>query len=114
MLLRARDELGLDLRDAVFIGDSMTDIRAGLAAGVRSVLVLTGLGVEQFHNHHHEANGPYRIAMNLRDAADIVLQGLYLHTGTSAALERTCYSLIDISKRLETLTLLHGKVATEV
>src|ERR1700730_5302138 len=33
MLLRARDELGVDLSDAVFIGDSMTDVRAGLSAG---------------------------------------------------------------------------------
>src|SRR6266516_2526702 len=48
MLLRARDELGLDLSDAVFIGDSITDIRAGLAVGIRTVLVLTGLGAEQF------------------------------------------------------------------
>ena len=38
----------VDLSDAVFIGDSMTDMRAGLAAGVRCMLVLTGLGVEQW------------------------------------------------------------------
>ena len=114
MLLRARDELGIELSDAVFIGDSMTDVRAGLVAGARSMLVLTGLGVEQFRNHHHEVNGPYRIAMNLRHAADIVLQGLHLHTDTPSTLERACYSLIDVSKHLEVLTSLQGKVAAEV
>jgi histidinol-phosphate phosphatase family protein len=101
MLLRARDELGIDLSDAVFIGDSMTDVRAGLAAGVHSILVLTGLGIEQFRNHHHEADGPFRVTLNLRHAAEIVLQGLHLHTGTQTALERACYSILDISKYLD-------------
>jgi len=101
MLLRARDELGIDLSDAVFIGDSMTDVQAGLAAGVHSILVLTGLGIEQFRNHHQEADGPFRVTLNLRHAAEIVLQGLHLHTGTQTALERACYSILDISKYLD-------------
>ena len=104
MLLRARDELGIDLSDAVFIGDSMTDVRAGLAAGVHSILVLTGLGIEQFRNHHHEADGPFRVTLNLRHAAEIILQGLHLHTSTQTALERACYSILDISKYLDSLT----------
>ena len=70
MLLRARDELGIDLSDAVFIGDSITDVQAGLAAGVPSILVLTGLGVEQFRSHSHEVDGPFRITLNLRHAAE--------------------------------------------
>ena len=75
MILHACEELDIDLNDAIFIGDSMTDLQAGFAAGVRSaILVLTGLGAEQFHNHHHEAPGPFCIAMNLQHAADIILQ----------------------------------------
>ena len=74
MLLRARDELGLDMHDAVFIGDCITDIRAGLAAGVRAILVLSGLGREQFRTHHHEAGGPFRIALNLKHAAELLLE----------------------------------------
>src|SRR5436309_12090602 len=70
MLLRARDELGLDMSDAVFIGDAISDVRAGLAAGIRSILVLTGLGMEQFRKSHHEANGPFRITMSLKHATD--------------------------------------------
>jgi D-glycero-D-manno-heptose 1,7-bisphosphate phosphatase len=103
MLLRARDELGIDLSDAVFIGDSMTDVQAGQAAGVRSILVLTGLGVEQFRSHSHEVDGPFRISLNLRHAAEIVMQGLHLHMGTQTALERVCYSTLDISKYLDSL-----------
>ena len=57
MLLQARDEFDIDMRDAVFIGDSITDIRAGLAASIHAVLVLSGLGLDQFREHQHEANG---------------------------------------------------------
>ena len=76
LLLRARDERGIDLQDALFIGDSITDIRAGQAAGMRSVLVLTGLGVDQLRNHHHEALDAFFIASNLTHATHAILQGL--------------------------------------
>jgi len=76
MLLRARDELGIDINDALFIGDSITDVRAGLAAGARTVLVLTGLGREQLREHFHEANGPFHVAMSLKHTAEIILQEL--------------------------------------
>ena len=112
MLLRARDELGIDLSDAVFIGDSMTDVRAGLAAGARSMLVLTGLGIEQFRNHHHEADGPFRITMNLKHATEVILQGSHIHTGVQTALELACYSLLDTSKRIDVLTPIHEQLAT--
>ncbi|HET9920742.1 MAG TPA: D-glycero-beta-D-manno-heptose 1,7-bisphosphate 7-phosphatase [Ktedonobacteraceae bacterium] len=97
LLLRARDELGVDLNDAVFIGDSMTDVRAGLAAGVHSMLVLTGLGLEQFREHHHEADGPFRIFMNVKHATESILQGMHLHSYAPSALERACYSFLNRS-----------------
>lgn len=75
LLLRARDELGVDLHDAIFIGDSITDIRAGHAAGVCAVLVLTGLGVEQLLDHHHEVNEAFFIASNLAHASHAILHG---------------------------------------
>jgi len=75
MLLRARQELSLDLTNAVFVGDSITDIRAGLAAGVQAILVLTGLGVDQLCNHYHEASGPFFVTTNLYHAAEVILQG---------------------------------------
>jgi D-glycero-D-manno-heptose 1,7-bisphosphate phosphatase len=40
MLLRARDELGLDLSRSVFIGDKDSDMAAGRAAGVGRLLRL--------------------------------------------------------------------------
>ncbi len=105
MLLRARDELGIDLRDAVFIGDSITDLQAGLAAGVHAMLVLTGLGIEQFHKYHHEVGGLFRITVDLKHAAEIILQRLHIHTGIQTALERACYSFCEVSRSLDNLLL---------
>lgn len=79
LLLRARDERGVDLSDALFIGDSITDIRAGQAAGVRSVLVLTGLGVEQLCDHYREAQNAFFVASNLAHATHAILHGLMKH-----------------------------------
>ena len=43
MLLEAAEDLGIDLANAVMVGDSATDIQAAKAAGVGSaVLLLTG------------------------------------------------------------------------
>jgi D-glycero-D-manno-heptose 1,7-bisphosphate phosphatase len=44
LLLQAADELGLDCRASWMIGDKMSDILAGRAAGCRSILVRTGYG----------------------------------------------------------------------
>jgi len=74
MLLRAHDELGIDMHDAIFIGDSISDIRAALAAGVHPILVLTGLGMEHLREHCHEVRGLFHIAVSLKHTAEIILQ----------------------------------------
>jgi histidinol-phosphate phosphatase family protein len=96
MLLCAQKELNINMHDAIFIGDSITDVQAGLAAGVHTMLVLTGLGIEQFRVHHHEANGPFRIALNLRHASESILQGFHLHADVPSLLERACYSMLGM------------------
>ena len=44
MLLRAAEELDLDLSRSYMIGDTMRDVEAAHNAGVRSILVKTGYG----------------------------------------------------------------------
>ena len=44
MLEQARDELGIDLSKSVVVGDSTTDILAGIRAGCATILVQTGFG----------------------------------------------------------------------
>lgn len=46
MLLRAAEELGLDVAQSFAVGDSQRDIEAGRQAGCRTVLVRTGYGKE--------------------------------------------------------------------
>jgi D-glycero-D-manno-heptose 1,7-bisphosphate phosphatase len=101
MLLRARDELDIDLHDAVFIGDSLTDIRAGRAAGIHTVLVLSGLGLDQFREHLHEVNGPFRIGINLMHAVELVLKGLHVSTEMETSLEHACYSFLGLTEQLD-------------
>jgi histidinol-phosphate phosphatase family protein len=114
MLLRARDELGLDMRDAVFIGDSITDVRAALAASIRPILVLTGLGVEQLRDHYHEANGPFLITLNLKHAVEVILQGLHLRSEAQHALGYTYSSLFNISRYIDTETILSPQLALSI
>jgi D-glycero-D-manno-heptose 1,7-bisphosphate phosphatase len=93
MLLRARDELGIDLSDAVFIGDSMTDLQAGIAAGVESMLVLTGLGIEQFREHFNDIDGPIRIFRSLNHAVEYLLQRLHMPKDAQSMLDSACFPL---------------------
>ncbi len=48
MLQRAASDLRIDLAQSYFVGDNLTDVQAGLAAGCRPILVLSGRGAE-FH-----------------------------------------------------------------
>lgn len=53
MLLQAQRELDLDLSRSWMIGDALTDLQAGEAAGVKeTMLVLTGRGAEQAQEHN--------------------------------------------------------------
>ncbi len=47
MLWEAARDLGIDLGASVLIGDALTDAQAAQAAGVKPILVLTGLGGAQ-------------------------------------------------------------------
>jgi D-glycero-D-manno-heptose 1,7-bisphosphate phosphatase len=44
MLFQAADRFQVQLQQSWLIGDHLTDIQAGLAAGCKSLLVLTGRG----------------------------------------------------------------------
>jgi D,D-heptose 1,7-bisphosphate phosphatase len=44
MLIKAADDLGLDLTRSFSVGDKWTDVKVGQAAGARGLLVRTGYG----------------------------------------------------------------------
>ncbi|HEX7555525.1 MAG TPA: D-glycero-beta-D-manno-heptose 1,7-bisphosphate 7-phosphatase [Leptolinea sp.] len=47
LLLRAAEEMQIDLEQSYCVGDKLVDVAAGRAAGCRSMLVLTGEGSKQ-------------------------------------------------------------------
>ncbi len=74
MLLRARDEVGIDLARSYVVGDSMRDIEAGHRVGATTVLVMTGYGRGELEYRsdgwkHH----PDHIAEDLMDAVEWIL-----------------------------------------
>ncbi len=69
LLLKAADELGIDLRKSFMVGDKPSDIAAGAAAGCTTILVLTG----EHANRDAEAS-PDLVADDLRAAAQLILR----------------------------------------
>ena len=73
MLLRAAEEMGLDLSKSALIGDTRFDLQAGWAAGVTECyLVLTGRGPLW---RDRDGDGEYAIYAGLMDAARAIGQG---------------------------------------
>lgn len=70
MVLQAASEHGLNLSRSWFIGDKPIDVQCGLAAGTRSILVLTGRGKRD------DGAGADFIANDLAEAVDFILKQL--------------------------------------
>jgi len=73
MLLRARDEMGIDLGLSYVVGDHLRDIEAGHAAGTSTVLVLTGHGREQYAKRDPATPRPTHVAEDLHEAVEWIL-----------------------------------------
>ncbi len=74
MLLRARDEMGIDLAASYLVGDSARDLRAGRRAGTSTVLVLTGYGRGELeHQSDRWEHPPDHVAEDLLEAVRWIL-----------------------------------------
>ena len=73
MFRRAAAEHGLDLRRSFVVGDKVSDVRAGALLGCRTVLVLTGYGIEEAERARAAGLTPDHVACDLGAAADWVL-----------------------------------------
>jgi HAD superfamily hydrolase (TIGR01450 family) len=62
LLELAATAVGMDAREAVMIGDALTDIQAGRAVGARTVLMLTGVTSRAMADALPESERPTRIA----------------------------------------------------
>ncbi len=58
LILKAAEELRLDLSESYMVGDRLVDIQAARAAGVQPILVKTGMGMETLINNRHLPDVP--------------------------------------------------------
>jgi D-glycero-D-manno-heptose 1,7-bisphosphate phosphatase len=73
LLLRAAEELDLDLSCSYLVGDAESDLQAGQAVGCRCYLVLTGRGTRQLLQSWLHGRWGFSIAPNLGAAVNAVL-----------------------------------------
>ncbi len=71
MILQATKQLSLDLSHSILIGDALSDLKAGFAAGIhRVVLVRTGRGIQQLDSPEATTLQPFLIYNTLAEAID--------------------------------------------
>jgi D-glycero-D-manno-heptose 1,7-bisphosphate phosphatase len=76
MLLRAAAELGLDLKRSYLVGDKLSDIEAGLRAGCKVALTLTGYGAVEARSLGMLDPAAVAVVADLEEAVDICLPEL--------------------------------------
>lgn len=75
LLIQAAEALDLDLKNSYLIGDTATDIQAGLEVGCHNILVLTGRGREQLVSALHSSSRHFlTVSRSLMEAADYILK----------------------------------------
>jgi D-glycero-D-manno-heptose 1,7-bisphosphate phosphatase len=73
MIFDSSSDLNIDISKSYFIGDSVTDIYAGMNAGLKTILVKTGNGAESFSILQNENNFPTFVAENLTEACKFII-----------------------------------------
>lgn len=74
LLVRAAQELGLDLAASAMVGDKASDLEPGRRVGARAVLVLTGYGRGEWeYRREHFTVPPDHVAGDLLDAVEWAL-----------------------------------------
>lgn len=73
MLLQAAGDLGLSLPGSYMVGDAISDIQAGQAAGATAILVLSGRGRAQLETPRPAGVRPFHIVPDLGEAVALIL-----------------------------------------
>lgn len=73
LLFQLADDHEIDLADALLVGDALSDLEAGRAAGCATVLVLTGRGRDQVAQAGAEGHHGLPVAVDLAEVADLLL-----------------------------------------
>ncbi|MFC1878728.1 D-glycero-beta-D-manno-heptose 1,7-bisphosphate 7-phosphatase [Chloroflexota bacterium] len=69
LLLQAANDFSIEMDQSIMIGDALTDLTAGIAAGVKQVALLrTGRGAQQERSHQAAQMQPFPVYHDLTDA----------------------------------------------
>jgi len=75
LILQAAQDLSIDLSHSVMIGDALTDIQAGQAAGVpTNILVKTGRGADQLRSPLVNTLPSFQVFVDLFEAVEFLLR----------------------------------------
>lgn len=88
MLIRAKEELNIDLKQSYIVGDKLSDIEAGKGAGCKTIMVRTGHGAEELKSNQIECD---YVADDLYDAVEHIL---YLSRKLGMALDTDKYTSV--------------------
>jgi D-glycero-D-manno-heptose 1,7-bisphosphate phosphatase len=70
MILQAAEDFGIDLGESYMMGDDLIDIQAGMNAGCKTVLVLTGKGQETKEKLAGQGIAPHLVTDNILTAIE--------------------------------------------
>ena len=75
MLLKAAEDLNIDLTKSFVVGDKYTDIELAYNVGAKSIMVMTGYGIGEYtYQQHTWKVFPHYIAENALEAVKIILK----------------------------------------
>ena len=103
LLLDLAHRYSLNLGDTAVVGDALSDIEAGQAAGCQTVLVLTGRGREQLALAKATGKGGFLLAADLSTAVGLLHQRVFAANPPEEAVRPTGLTLepVTIARRIE-------------
>ena len=81
LLRQAADELDIDLASSYLIADTISDIRASLAAGCKPILLLTDRACVDLEKGGHFGPAGFFLTLDFRRAVDLILRRSCPHRG---------------------------------
>ena len=76
LVLKAADDMKIDLKGSYFVGDAVSDIECGINAGLKTILVKTGYGRESFSILQKQNKFPTFVAENITDVCSFIQKDL--------------------------------------
>lgn len=74
MIIEASETFNIDLSKSYIIGDSHTDVEAGINAGIKAILLKTGKGAESISILQNQNKFPSFVAENILDACSFIIK----------------------------------------